>query len=487
MTKLFTALLGTETNTFSPFLTGWQNFEETYLVRNGQHEDRSSTFALPLSIWHDMAQERGWEVAEGIAAFAVPAGTTLRDVYESLRDELLSDLQAAMPVDSVLLYMHGAMVAQGYDDCEGDIVRRVRKLVGPDVPIGVELDLHCHLTDTLVENADAVITYKEYPHVDPPERAVELFNIIEGAVEGTLKPVTSLYPCNMIGVFHTTQEPVKSFVQQMKDLEGKDNVLSVSLGHGFPWGDVADLGTNVMIVTDNDREKGIELARKLGQQFFEMRDTVQPNYRTIDEALDEALAHESHPLVLADVSDNSGGGAPNDSTFILRRILERNIGNAAIGCMWDPIAVSVAMEVGEGVELEMRIGGKMGPMSGDPLDLTVRVGKIAKNAMQMFGQGTARLGDAVALHAANGVDIVAITHRTQTFSPHVFTNVGIDPTQKKILVVKSMQHFYAGFEPIAAKIMHVAAPGALVPHMELIDFKHANRKMWPLVNPGGSE
>lgn len=482
MKKIFTALLGTETNTFSPFLTGWQNFEETYLVRNGQHGDAPTSFALPLVRWREMAHERGWDVAEGIAAFAVPAGTTLRPVYEALRDELLSELQAAMPVDGVLLNMHGAMVAQGYDDCEGDTVQRVRELVGPDVPIGVELDLHCHLTQTLVENADAVITYKEYPHVDPPDRAVELFNIIAAAIEGTLKPVTSLYDCGMIGVYHTTRDPVMSFVRQMESLEGKDGVLSVSLGHGFPWGDVPDLGTRVLVITDNQPQKGLELAAKLGQQFYDMRDTVQPNYRTIDGALDEALAHPEHPIVLADVSDNSGGGAPNDSTFILRRILERNIGNVAIGCIWDPISVAVAMEVGEGVELDMRIGGKMGPMSGDPLDLTVRVGKIAENATQRFGQGSAKMGNAVALHAANGVDIVAITHRTQTFSPHVFTNVGIDPTQKKILVVKSMQHFHAGFAPIAAQILHVAAPGALVPHLDQLDYKYANRKMWPLVD-----
>lgn len=478
--KIFTALLGTETNTFSPFLTGWANFEDTYLVRGGDHGEQPASFALPLVTWRNMAKERGWDVAEGVAAFAVPAGVTLRPVYESLRDELLNDLRAAMPVDGVMLIMHGAMVAEGYDDCEGDVAQHVREIMGPDVPIGIELDLHCHLTDTLVQNADAVITYKEYPHVDPPDRAVELFHIIADAMEGKSKPVTSLYDCKMIGVYHTTQEPVKSFVAKMQALEGKDDVLSISLGHGFPWGDVPDLGTRVLVVTDDQPQKGIELAQKLGDEFYSMRDSVQPNYRTIDQALDEALAHAGHPIVLADVSDNSGGGAPNDSTFILRRILERGIGNVAVGCIWDPISVAVAMEVGEGVELDMRIGGKMGPMSGDPLDLRVRVGQIARGATQMFGEGTAKMGDAVALHADNDIDIVAMTHRTQTFSPHVFTNVGIDPTEKKILIVKSMQHFQAAFAPIAADILYVAAPGALVPDLTQLRYQHASPALWPL-------
>lgn len=478
--KIYTALLGTETNTFSPFLTGWPNFENTYLVRNGEHGEKPWSFGLPLIRWRDLARARGWEVVEGIATFAVPAGITLRSVYESLRDELLAKVEAAMPLDGVLLMMHGAMVAQGYDDCEGDITQRVRTIVGPDVPIGVELDLHCHLTQTLVDHADAVITFKEYPHVDPPERAEELFAIVADAMEGKIKPVTSLYDCGMIGVYHTTREPVKGFVAKMQRLEGENGVLSISLGHGFPWGDVPDLGTRMLVVTDNKAEHGAELAKELGNEFYGMRDRVQPNYETIDGALDVALNHATGPVVLADVSDNSGGGAPNDSTFVLRRILERGIGNAAIGCIWDPIAVDVAMEVGEGVELELRVGGKMGPMSGDPLDAKVRVGKIVHNATQRFGEGNARLGHSVALHLDNEIDIVLISHRTQTFHPDVFTNVAVDPMQKQILVVKSMQHFYAGFEPIAAQILYVAAPGALVPDMARIPYERARRNLWPL-------
>ena len=478
--KLFTALFGTETNTFSPFLTGFANFEQTYLVRGGAHGEQPYGFAVPLIRWRELARARGWGVVESLAAFAVPAGITLRHVYESYRDEILADLRAAMPVDVVLLMMHGAMVAEGYDDCEGDVAQRVRAIVGSRARIGVELDLHCHLTQTLIENADAVITFKEYPHTDAHERAVELFDLIAAAAEGKVQPVISMYDCGMIGIYHTSQEPVKSFVAQMHALEGKDGVLSVSLGHGFPWGDVADLGTRVLVVTDNRPEQGAALARQLGEQFFAMRERVQPTYDTMDGALDKALAASEGPIVLADVADNSGGGAPNDSTFILRRLLERGIGNAAIGCIWDPIVVSVALEVGEGVELDLRIGGKMGPQSGDPVDLRVRVGKIARHATQKFGAGTAQLGDSVALHAANGLDIVAISLRSQTFSPEVFTNVGIDPARKHILVVKSMQHFYARFAPIAKQILYVSAPGALVPDFKLLPYRKARRSIWPL-------
>ncbi|MEZ4659629.1 MAG: M81 family metallopeptidase [Caldilineaceae bacterium] len=306
--KLFTTMIGTETNTFSPFLTGWPNFNQTYMVRNGQHGANVFSLALPLIRWRDMGRARGWEVVESVAAFAVPAGTTIRSVYEALRDEMLADLRAALPVDAVLLDMHGAMVAFGYDDCEGDITARVRAVVGPNVPIGVELDLHCHLTQQLVENANAVITFKEYPHTDPPERAEELFTIIADAAAGKTKPITSLHDCNMIGVYHTSHPPVRKFVDKMSSLEGKDGILSVSLGHGFPWGMCRTWG-RVLVVTDNQPQKGEMLAKQLGDEFYAMRDIVQPTYETMDSALDKALALDTQPMVLADVSDNSGGGA----------------------------------------------------------------------------------------------------------------------------------------------------------------------------------
>ena len=479
--KLFTALLGTETNTFSPFLTGLHNFEQTLLVRHGQHPDPPPAFSLPLVIWRERARERDWQVVESLAAFATPAGTTLRPVYEALRDEILADLRAALPVDLVLLNMHGAMVAEGYDDAEGDLLARVREIVGPEVPIGGELDLHCHLTQQMVDAATVLVTFKEYPHIDIAERAEEVFQLTADAAEGKTQPHIALRDCGLLGVYHTSREPMRSFVDGMSALEQQEGVLtgvlSVSLAHGFPWGDVAELGTRVLVVTDNQHALGDEIAASLCAKLDDIFDDAQPPYRTLDESIGEALAFNGQPVVLADVADNSGGGAPNDSTFVLRRLLERGVGNAAVGCIWDPGVVELAQEIGEGVTTNLRIGGKLGPMSGDPVDLRVRIGQIARDATQRFGDGTQPLGDAVALHAENGVDIVVNTKRTQTFSPHVFTNVGIDPAQKKILVVKSMQHFYAAFAPIAAKIIYVAAPGALVPDFSLLDYQQANRSL----------
>lgn len=482
--KFFTACLATETNTFSPMPTSTKSF---FVSRHGDYSTYPPYKDSVVALFRRLAEAKGWSVAESLIANAEPAGITLRKTYEAFRDEILADLKAALPVDGVLLDLHGAMVADGYDDCEGDLIASVRQVVGATVPIGVELDLHCHITNKMVQNATVIITYKEYPHTDPAERAVELFNLIAAAAQGTIHPTMGVFDCHMIGLFYPTQEPMKSYVARMKALEGKDGVLSVSLAHCFPWGDVPDLGAKTLVVTDHNPAQAEALATELGLELYAMRHSVYPRYLGIDAALDEALAVDKAPVVLADVSDNSGGGAPGDATFILRRLLERKIEQVALGCIWDPIAVSVAMDAGVGAHLDMRIGGKMGPMSGDPLDVHVEVTGLAENAVQYFGPDEARmdmlLGNTAAVRV-NGIDIVLISLRTQTFSPEVFTNVGIDPLTRRMLIVKSTQHFYARFAPIASQVIYIAAPGAVLPDFKGIPYRYADRNKYPIVqNP----
>ena len=164
--RLFTACLGTETNSFSPIPTGLGLFGRTMLVRDGRFDARPNLFALPLQLWRERARARGWTVIEGLAAFAAPAGDTTRATYEALRAEILAGLRGALPVDAVMLNLHGAMIADGYPDAEGDLLAAVRATVGPAVPIVAELDLHCHLTRLKVDSADALVIFKEYPHID---------------------------------------------------------------------------------------------------------------------------------------------------------------------------------------------------------------------------------------------------------------------------------------------------------------------------------
>jgi microcystin degradation protein MlrC len=482
MRKIFTATLGTETNTFSSLPTGLRLFEETCLFRKGNYGDRAPMFGAPLAVWRRMAEARGWHVVESLCAFAQPAGRTVRKVFEDFRDEILADLKAALPVDAVLLSLHGAMVAEGYDDAEGNLLAHVRRVVGPDVPIGVELDLHANVGPQKLENATVIVLFKEYPHIDVPERAVEVFDLIADALDGKTRPVMGWFDCRTIGVFHTTRQPMRGFVDRCAALEGKDGVLSVSVIHGFPWADVADMGSKILVVTDNDRAKADRLARELGMAFYRMRAETQPAYATLDQALARAATHnQPRPLVLADVSDNAGGGAASDSTFILQAMLDRGIRDAAIAMLWDPMAVRMGFEVGEGAELDLRLGGKLGLMSGPALDVRARVIGLKRDARTKgFGNSHVHVGDMAAFEV-DGIAVVCNTLRAQCKSVDAFTNVGIDPAARKVVVVKSMQHFHAEYAPVASEILYVAVPGAVAPDFLKLPYARASRAQWPFL------
>ncbi|MEM0990465.1 MAG: M81 family metallopeptidase [Pseudomonadota bacterium] len=476
--KVFIGCLGTETNTFSSMPTGLKTFEETMLFRGDATQHPGTTFSVPLHVWRRKTEEQQGQVVEGLAAFAQPSGLTVRPVYESLRDELLGQIRDAMPLDVVLIAMHGAMTAEGCDDCEGDILQRIRQIVGPDVIVGTELDLHCSLTPKMVEHADAIVLFKEYPHIDTGERAAELWDICHRAHLGEVKPVMAVEECRMIGMFRTPVEPMKGFVADMQAAEGKDGVLSVSLAHGFPWQDVAHTSARMLVVADGDADKAATTAHDFGQKIWAMREATRAPMLSIDEAL-AAVEAGPGPIVLADVADNAGGGAPSDSTFLLRAALDRGTTGLITGHYWDPLAVRFAEEAGEGATLMMRIGGKCGPSSGDPVDLEVTVRRILHDATQTFGDAITPMGTAVWLSSPVGLDLVLNSKRCQPFHPDGFTQLGIDLTGYKGIAVKSIQHFYAGFAPLAHQVLYIDGPGAIPPDFANIPFQKFDEPYWP--------
>jgi microcystin degradation protein MlrC len=476
---VFTASLAVETNTFSPMLTGREAFVERSYYPPGKHPNHPIGSAAPLWILRRVGKERGWKVTEGLVTGAQPAGTVVRKVYEDLRDDILAQLKAALPVDMVLLGLHGAMVAEGYDDCEGDILKRVRDIVGPKVVVASELDPHCHMTDLMVRSADLLICYKEFPHTDYLERAEELVAIGARIAEKKVKPTAAVYDCRMINSYPTSREPMRSYVDRIKAMEGKNGILSISVAHCYPYADVADLGTKILVYTDNDAAKAKRLAKDLGEELIGLRDTVRPAFLSIDQALDKGVAANAQPIVIAEPADNAGGGAPSDSTFVLKRMLERGIRNAAIAPLWDPIAVKLCHAAGEGAEFDLRFGGKMGPFSGKPVDGRVRVIKCVKNATQHQGSSVHYLGDAASVEL-DGIAVVLITNRQQAWGTDLFSNLGIDPSKRKIVVVKSTNHFFAEYSKIAADVLYMDGPGALPRDFKLVPYTKIKRPIWPL-------
>lgn len=459
--RIFTAGIMTETNTFAPFPTGRRAFEEGGLFRKNASGAADGPVNLIAREFRDRATRDGHELVEGLFTFAQPGGRTVQRVYESLRDEIIEALRAEGPFDVVLLALHGAMAATACDDCEGDMLLRVRALVGDGAVIGVELDPHCHLTEAMVGTADAIVIMKEYPHIDYVERAAELYAICTDAARGKVQPVSAVFDCRAVGFYPTTSEPMAGFLRRMREEESRPGILSVSFAHGFPWADVVDVGSKMLVVADGDEALARSVADELGREIVRLREALRPRFPDIDAALKKAAATPGR-IVLADVGDNAGGGAPSDNTELLRALLDRRIGDAASGAYWDPIAAQICAEAGEGASLPIRLGGKCGPASGRPLDLTVTVRAVRESFEQAgLGPGARQPMGLTIWAEAAGIDLVINSIRTQIFSPDAFTGLGIDLAGKRLVIVKSSQHFQTLFAPIADLTVQVATPGAL--------------------------
>ena len=344
----------------------------------------------------------------------------------------------------------------------------------------------------------------------------------------------SLVDCRMIGSFPTTLQPMRGFVDKITALEGKDGVLSISIAHCFPYADVPELGARILVVTDNRRETGDRLAQSLADEFFAMRGKTQPDYCTPDEMIDIALSdagppqganvpwggrephavgdrgghvkhagppqganpplegrephavgdrggHTNHsgPVVVADPSDNAGGGAPSDSTAILRRLIDRKVTGAAVGPIWDPMAVRLCFMAGAGGKLPLRFGGKTAPTSGQPVDALVTVIKLVRNATQTFVEAKVPLGDSASIEL-DGISVVLISNRTQALGADLFTGMGVGIADKRIVVVKSTNHFHAAFAPLASRVLYCDSGGPIPRDHRKVPYTRVQRPIWPL-------
>lgn len=469
MSRAFIASMATETNCFSPFPTGMSAWEQGGITRTASI-DKDGFGGQILSVYRSLAEAAGYDVTESLTVSAEPAGRTVQSVYEGFRDAILADLAAAGDVEMVLLLLHGAMVATGYDDCEADLVARVREML-PGAAIGVELDLHCHLSAELVRAADVVIPYKEYPHVDGSDRAAELFDLCHRKLKGEVDPVAALMDMRMIGFYPTFDEPMKSIVALAREIEGEPGILSASIAHGFPWADVADVGTRVLVYADGDGALASDAAERLAERLYAARDELLPVYPGIPESLDRAAGLEGR-VVLGDYADNPGGGAPCDSTFFLRAILDRGIEDVAIGSFYDPVLAQVALDAGVGARLTVRLGGKTGPMSGNPIDLEVEIAGILRDHTQQCFEARTRTGLTVWMKHGS-IDILVNDLRTQVYGTDFFTGLGIDLAGKRLIVVKSSSHFEHSFAAIADHMWRVSSPGAL--NLDMAGFTFTTR------------
>lgn len=474
--RVFTATLGTETNTSSPIPTGWRAFEDTMLWRPGQHPDQPTEATGPLWACRRRARDSGWSVVEGTCAYAMPGGPVPEPVFEALRDEILGQLRNALPVDIVALGLHGAMIADRTEDCEGDLLQRVRELVGPGVAVGAELDCHAHHSARMQAAADVLVYFKEYPHTDYVERGEELLSLLERTRRGEVRPVMHARHCHMAAAFPTRLPPMKDFVMRMRERE-RGAVLSVSLVHGFAGADVADMGAQVLVVTDGDATLARDVADELAREVFALRGALRTTRPPAEEVLAHALGHPGRPVILVDADDNPGGGAAGDNVDVIRRLLAHGVHGACVGPLWDPLAVRMCFDAGVGARLALRIGGKVGVQSGLPLDVQAHVTALREHHTQQVGAVAAPLGDCAAIDF-QGIEVVLCSVRDQAYDPSLFSGLGIDCTTRRLIVLKSAQQFRIGFDAVSTHVFTLRRPAS--GGAELL---RVRRPMWPFDEP----
>lgn len=484
--RFITGQISHETNAFSPIRTELRHFGERGHIEGMEILEQFAGTKTPIGGFIDFAAEHGWELIPTISASAVPSGLVAAEAYDVLLGRLLEGIRSAGKVDGVLLALHGAMVVEGVPDAEGDILEKVRALVGPGVPVAATLDYHATVTDLMVDKADGLFGYNTYPHIDGCERGVEAAAFVAGMLSGKLKPVSYVVrPPLAPGVVpaRTGWGPIKKLMEQAFAYEKQPGVINASVYGGFVYSDIHDAGLAFLATTNGDPGLAKHIAEDLAARAWAMRHEFVTRMMPPQEAVAYAISRPRGPVVLADVADNTGGGASGDGTEILRALLEQGAKDAVVITIPDPVAVETAFRAGVGGEFDGLVGGRIDDLHGDPVHVRGKVRLLSDGQFVHRGPmatGVVSSMGRTAVVISGGVEIIVNEHRFQPVDPEAARCVGIDPAHRKIVVLKSAVHYRASYEPIAAEIIEVDGPGLSSPNLERFSFQHIRRPVFPL-------
>ena len=459
-----------ETNTFAPSRAHYENFVRGEgfppMVRgDGVLALRKVNVAAGGFI--AAAEADGHRLLPVIWAGASPSAHVAQDAYERIAGEIL-DAARARDFDAVYLDLHGAMVAEHIDDGEGELLARLRQILGPTVPIVVSLDLHANVTARMLENADGMVAYRTYPHVDMAATGrlaadfLKAFVAADGRIHRVSRRLPFLIPINGMC---TLLEPARSAYRALEELE-TDEVLSLSFAPGFPAADFPECGP-VVWGYGRSPEAAAAAVDALYQRFVAAEPDWAVPFLTPDEAVAEAIRLSSaadRPVVIADTQDNPGAGGDSNTTGMLRALVRQGATGAALGLMCDPEAAATAHAAGVGAVIRLALGGRSGTPGDAPFEADFVVehlsdGRCVKEGPMMTG-AKVDLGPTAGVRIG-GVHVVVSSHKAQMLDRNLYRVGGIQPERMKILVNKSSVHFRADFAPIASAILVAKAPGPM--------------------------
>lgn len=434
----------------------------------------------------DAAERHNLELVPLLCARAQPAGRVTDDAFDALLSLTLARLKNALPVDGVVLDLHGAMVTNSHEDAEGEILASVRETIGDDVPLFVTLDLHANITAKIANVADVVIGFDTYPHVDMRERGDEAVDLLVRTIRGEVRPQQAYRQLPLITLPPmqcTLREPMQSFMPRVHEIERRPGVLTATVSMGFPFADIHDAGVSVLATADGDESLARATCDEIAAALWELRDDLEPQLTTIEEAMRCASEEADGLVIFADGSDNPGGGAPCDGTVALQAMINARFKGGVVGVLHDPETVSQAHAAGVGATIEARIGGKTDDRHGSPVETPAYVRTLGDGRFTHLGpmrRGLAGDFGPMAVLVVDGVEIVLATHRQQLLDAEMLRVVGITPETRKLLVVKSAVHFRADLGRLAVKIFDADTPGVHRPDFSMFKYERLRRPIHPL-------
>ena len=483
--RIAVGCIGHETNTFSPVTTTLENFKKGSYYRG---DEIVSAFRGTRTItggFLDIAEQLNMESVPLLWTFATPSGMVADTAYQRLKAEFLTLLRDAGDLDGVLLDLHGAMVTDELEDVEGDLIQAVRETVGTTW-IVTTLDLHANITAKMADASDVIIGFDTYPHVDCYERGFEAGQLLFGMNEGKIQPTMVYRQLPLLTAPPaqcTMKAPMAEVIVSLHSLETERGVVTATLSMGFPFADIADAGVSILVTTNNDMALAKTYADQFASDIWAMREEFTFNLHTVESAIEIAHQTDGKPIVLADGSDNPGGGGPCDGTTILQNFIAADVQDAVIAVIADPESVAQAVEASVGNSVQLNVGGKTDTQHGAPVALTGYVKVLSDGRFILkgpMGRGTVGNMGRTAVIQVDGVEIILTERRIQPYDAEVLRSVGIEPRARKLIALKSAVHFRADYTPIAHQILEVDTPGVHSPNLFNYNYQKLRRPIYPL-------
>lgn len=484
-----------ESNTFKKGETTLKDFQDDVLDLGQAAIDRFGNVNDELAGFLDAGREAGWRITHTVSAHANPGAPVSRKAFDHIAGIICdAAAQHRETLDGVLLSLHGSMVPSFCEDGEGELLRRLRAILGPDLPIAVTLDLHAMVTPAMVDQAQIFVSYKTYPHVDMRETGRHAGQLLEAAMRGQTRPRTLRVHVPMLDEANAGRTDVPetaALYSRARAHEAEPGILAVSVNAGFSEADITEMGPTVLVTYDLGAEsRAGEIARGLARSIWEGRGKVANAFLTPAEAAAQARDFDaaSGPLVIADYADNPGAGAYGDATALLAALLEAGATPGAFAPMIDPQAAAELHRHKVGGTVTLDLGGKCDPaFGGGPLRLMGEIVHLSDGTFTGDGPilgGITHSFGPTAVFRVQGIDILVVTLPGQMLDLQQVRAFGIEPARQRFLVVKSMQHFRAAFEPVAGKVI-VCDTGALAtPQAHLRPYSRVRRPVWPLDREG---